>query len=140
LLHMASGKDLYCVALFLLTLSVLPCAAQAPRSASQGSIVPLPKAALRVDCRPISIGLSSGGFGLALGGELALGFSYSIITEVQYMNLADAQASLLTLHIGPRAYLGRLGIGGLFAGAYALGLSGGGTLPEVSLLLQRRSP
>jgi len=121
---MPTNKVRGSLALFSLAfaLAAQPCASQEGRPPL--SIEPVPKAALRVDTRPISLGLSAGGFGLALGGELPLGLTVTLVAEAQYMDLSDGETSFLTLHCGARAYPARRGIEGLFAGAYALGLAG----------------
>lgn len=114
----ASVKRLLVASFLLAALAAAPCAAQTPED-GQGY-----RAALRVDLRPAVNGFNSGGWGVALGGELVLGGRFSLVADLQYLDLADGDASLATLHVGPRVYLAPRALHGLFAGAYALGRQG----------------
>ncbi len=111
--------------LLLAAVAAAPCAAQAALGGPEmRSAQAAPRGALRVDLRPISNGFGSGGWGIALGGELVLRGRLSLVAELQYMDLADGGARLLTAHLGPRAYLRPDALGGAFLGAYALGRLG----------------
>lgn len=114
----------------LLLAAARPLGAQAGDAPGMGGAAPepAPSAALLFDLRPLANGLGSGGWGAAAGGELALGGRFSIVAELQFMDLADGGSALLTLHAGPRAYARKRALGGIYFGAYALG--GLGFLPE----------
>lgn len=83
-----------------------------------------PMVALRADLRPITLGFSAGGFGVSLGGELPVGGRFSVVLDVQYMNLADASLSMLTLHAGPRMYFALPSLAGFYGGAQGIVLFG----------------
>jgi hypothetical protein len=108
--------------------AALACVGSAAAAADDPEVAegarPGPSALVRADTRPLGLGFGSGGFGLALGGELALGRRLSIVADIQYMDLSDADVSMLTANAGPRVYFTPPAGRGLYAGAYLSGLYG----------------
>ncbi|MBP7096378.1 MAG: hypothetical protein KBC36_09845 [Spirochaetia bacterium] len=104
---------------FLALAALAPCAAQGAAADSVG-----PRGNLRLDMRPVTLGLSSGGFGLSAGWEGRLGPRFSILAMAEYQWLGDASVSTLIACAGPRFSFDAPAIEGFLFGAYPLFLYG----------------
>jgi len=96
-----------------------PCAAQVAAAEPDG-----PRGDLRVDLRPVTLGLSSGGFGLSAGWEGRLGSRFSFLVMGEYQWLGDAGVSTLIAYAGPRFSIDAPAIEGFLFGAYSMALRG----------------
>ncbi len=96
-----------------------PCAAQGAAAEPDG-----PRVDLRVDLRPVTLGLSSGGFGLSAGWEGRLGSRFSALVMAEYQWLGDAGVSTLIAYAGPRFSFDAPAIEGFLFGAYPMALRG----------------
>lgn len=99
-----------------LALAVLaPCPAQDAAGGADGA-----RGNLRVDLRPVTLGLSSGGFGLSAGWEGRIGSRFSVLAMAEYQWLGDAGVSTLIAYAGPRFSFDAPAIEGFLFGAYPM--------------------
>ncbi|MBN1242448.1 MAG: hypothetical protein JXA15_07070 [Spirochaetales bacterium] len=99
--------------------ALAPCAAQGAGAGAEG-----PRGNLRVDLRPVTLGISSGGFGLSGGWEGRLGARFSALAMAEYQWLGDASVSTLIAYAGPRFSFDAPALEGFLFGAYPMLLYG----------------
>ncbi len=119
-MQMRMKMAMFSAAIALATLA--PCAAQGAGADAAGTEGP--RGNLRVDMRPVTLGLSSGGFGLSAGWEGRLGPRFSALVMAEYQWLGDAGVSTLIAYAGPRFSFDAPAIEGFLFGAYPMALRG----------------